>query len=155
MPKVELPKVWFGCPNCTRLNRLNISPRNWSARLSRIFVSLNMAKSKFAAPCPRSSGSVRDSLPNVNAGGAIKQDVLNHLSMRDCAEPDSDLAQPAITLGRRLPPNELVVLFAVMKDSGVPDVSVVMPLIPQPEMTVLTGPGKPFRSLRPLPTGTS
>src|SRR5712691_8743691 len=121
MPNVKLPKVWFGCPNCTRLNRLKISPRNCSARPSRIFVSLNMAKSQFAAPCPRSSGSVRDSLPNVNGGGALKQDVLNHLSMRDCAEPVNDLLQPATTLGRWLPPNEFVVLFAVRKESGVPD----------------------------------
>jgi hypothetical protein len=43
-------------------------------------VVLNAAKSQLAIPALRNLASRRLSSPKVNAGGCVKQDVLNHSS---------------------------------------------------------------------------
>ena len=55
----------LGGPNCTRLNRLKISPRNSSLKRSVIAVFFNREKSQLLVPCVRSVGSVALSLPSV------------------------------------------------------------------------------------------
>src|SRR5215813_2746535 len=112
-PNCGVPKDRPGGENWTRLNRLNISARNWSpTRSATIKVFFTAENSKPLMPGERAF-SVRPTLPNVKAGGALKSEVLNHLFNRDCAAPLSAAFCPLL-LGRKLPPKELVVFTATV-----------------------------------------
>src|ERR1700683_1142522 len=62
-PKEVFPTETFGCPNCTRLNRLKASARNSKLALSWMGKFLKSDISQLAVPGVRSALSVRDSLP--------------------------------------------------------------------------------------------
>src|SRR3954469_5820498 len=85
-----------------------------------IGVRLTTEKSQFAMPGPRSTGSVRDSLPKVKAAGCAKAARLNQPLIRLCADPSISLFG-LTTFGRDPPPYELVRFVAVLNASGKPD----------------------------------
>src|SRR5262249_25096708 len=109
-----------------RLRRLKISVRNCSPILSVIDVFLTTAKFQLLTPGVRTSGSVRATLPNENAGGSVKADVSNQRVRRDCAAPVS-LALLPVLFGREPPQKELVLLTAVERFRGVPVWNAVPP----------------------------
>jgi hypothetical protein len=104
-PNVLLPNAVFGGPNCGRLNRLKNSARN--SRYIRSegpkVVFLKAAQFQLFTPSWRRWGSTRDSLPKPYAGGAVKQDVLNHWLILCSRLPGTDWLHPATTFGLRVP----------------------------------------------------
>src|SRR5260370_396163 len=100
------------------------------------------------------SGRVRAELPNVNEGGSENAAVLNHPFSRDWAEPSSPIGIP-VRFGRCPPPKELLVLVATLIGRGFPDWNVVMPLMPQPEISRSTIPVTLRPRGWPLPIGRS
>src|SRR5438132_1095096 len=120
-----------------------------------IAVVLKRAKSQLAMPAPRIVGSRRPAVPNANAGGGVKHEVLNNWLSLDCAEPATDLSQPATTFGREPPPKELVRLEFVVSPKGNPDWNVETPLTPHPETSLSANPLTLPRIVRLLPTGRS
>src|SRR5580698_9103212 len=108
-------------------------------------------------PATRIFGSVRDSSPNPNVFGGVKQEVLNHSLILDEALPLVILLQPALTFGSGVPPPKLV-LNAVgwaVNAKGKPDCSVVTPFTPQPETSLSPTPLRLPRKRLPLPNGKS
>src|SRR5215475_6153566 len=106
-PNDALPSTCPGKPNSTRLNRLKNSARNCIPARSLIAVVFTNARSQLLIPAERTSGSVRDTFPNVNGAGCLKTEVLNQPFRRLCAEPSS-LALPPVEFGRTPPPREPV-----------------------------------------------
>src|ERR1700728_4838247 len=96
-------QVVFGGPNWTLLNVLKNSVRNCMPSLfsGPKLVVLNNAKSQLLIPAPRSVASTRDSSPNDQSSGAVKQFGLNQaippFDSVTCAVP---LAHPETTFGR-------------------------------------------------------
>src|ERR1051325_7234409 len=105
-------------------------------------------------PWARASGMVLEELPKVKGVGRANAAVLNHWFSLDWAEPSRSAMVP-VRLGRWPPPKELLVLVATLIGSGLPDWKVVMPLMPQPEISLSTNPVAFLPSARPLPMGRS
>ena len=104
-PKLDDARVVFGAANCGWLKMLKNSVRN--SRFIRSpgpkVVLLNTEKSKFLTPSCRRLGSTRGSFPKLNAGGAVKQAVLNHWFSLEPPLPAADLFHPATTFGLKVP----------------------------------------------------
>src|SRR5437763_9754162 len=111
-------------------------------------------KSQLLIPGPRITGSVRLSLPNVNAEGTVKQDVLNQRPIRAWAEPSIFLSQPKVTLGRN-PVLKPVRFGVAVKPSGKPVWKVLTPSMPHPEIRLPAMPRAFGRNFCPLPKGRS
>src|SRR5689334_10281601 len=77
VPKFEFPKVWFGLLKWARLAMLKKPASICNLRFSAPSVlSFAMDRSVLLIPGPRTWPTPE--LPNVYAGGAVKQPVLNH-----------------------------------------------------------------------------
>src|SRR5438309_6165285 len=113
-----------------------------------------MEKSQFLVPGAKTSGSVREVLPNVNAGGAEKTAVLKYCVRRLSVGP-RNLALVPLLLGRDPPPSEWVLLTEVVRPSGCPFWKVVTPLSCHPPTIMPTTLPPPFRSFFPGPKGSS
>jgi hypothetical protein len=93
----------------TLFSMLKNSARNSMRFDSRMGMFCSTEKSHTASFGPRSSGSVRDTLPNVYFGGLEKAATLNHWFTRSLSLPDVALESPVHPC-RCSPPRELVVL---------------------------------------------
>ena len=80
---------------------------------------------------------------------------MNQAFSRDCAEPGVNLSQPASTLGRGVPPKELVVLVAIVKESGTPVWNVLIRFKPHPDTSFPATPEALPRNALPFPMGRS
>src|SRR5206468_6530710 len=119
-----------------------------------IAVRFTTEKSQFAIPGPFNTGSVRDSLPNVNAAGCANAARLNQPVIRLCADP-STVTLGLTTFGLDPPPYEFVRFVAVVNASGKPVCRVVTPLNAHPEINLSAAPCT-LPSIRfPLPKGKS
>src|SRR4051812_38262356 len=158
-PNVLLPKDVFGGPNCGWLNKLKNSPRNSTFIRSEgpKVVLLKTAQFQLFTPSCRRWGSTRPSLPKPYAGGAEKQDVLNHPASRCSRSPATDPSHPAVTLGLRVPmPSpkaESGVPPLVLNFRGKPVWKYVVPSIPQPDTSLPATPLALLRYLCPFPNG--
>src|SRR6266581_3095694 len=115
-------RPWFGKPKIGVLNALNASARNWSESFSAILKFLNREKSRLRVPGPRTSGSVRPTLPNVNGGGWENTDVLKYRFIRSSTGPERAALWPLLFGRSRLFPEFDV--FDVVSASGMPFCSV-------------------------------
>src|SRR5262245_45569126 len=115
-PNCGVPNTLPGTPNRGVFEMLKNSARNCSENFSFRRVFLEAEKSKLEMPGSRTSGNVRPVVPKVNGAGWLKTDVLNHRSM-ERSDEDSFALWPLL-LGREPPPNEFVLLVAVLSVSG-------------------------------------
>src|SRR5215831_16337386 len=113
-----------------------------------------MEKSQFLTPGAKTSGSVRDVFPNVNAGGAENTEASKYPVNLLSVGPFSFALVPLL-LGRDPPPRERVLLTDVVRPSGCPFWNVVTPLICQPPARNLIALPPLFSSGFPGPNGSS
>src|SRR5262249_58128970 len=99
-PKLLLPTVAPGPPNCVVLNALNISTRNWTLYFSLKVLFLKNDRSQFLIPGLRTSGMVRGVLPKLKDGAAENCVVSNHLLFWSLVVPPSIRALLDRALGR-------------------------------------------------------
>src|SRR5229473_2160352 len=163
---LAVQQIVLGGANWVLLKMLKNSVRNSmpSRSLAANLVLLNREKSKLSTPCDRSRGSTRGSLPKMKSGGAVKQEVLNHLAAFmlfespsfDAALPGTDVSQLNVRFGREPPPKSVVPFTCpFVKTRGNPRWNMVTPSTPHPPTILSAAPLTPERNFLPLPNGRS
>src|SRR3954463_11503183 len=112
------------------------------------------ARSQLLIPAERTSGRVRDTLPNVNGAGCLNCDVSNQPFRRLWADPPSAALTP-VELGRTPPPSEPVEFGVAVRWIGCPILNVAIPSSAQPEISFEAAPCTPASSGWPWPKGRS
>src|SRR5271165_7119419 len=117
--------------------------------------------SQLLMPCARRVGSTRGSFPRAKGPGAAKHAGLTTeapVCALETIEPETDLSQPATTLGRIVPApkrDDKKLGAALVIASGNPLANVVIPVSFQPDTNLSATPVTFGRKCWPLPTGRS